>query len=74
MSFTQEDRTDVIALAVGVWGAAPGAANLEALGQQFENDATFTISDLAAELVTTHAYKEEYPDSLTSEQWATRVV
>lgn len=67
-----EDRTDVIALAVGVWAAAPGAANLSELAEFFNNGGD--LESLTEELTNSAIFEEEYPNTLTNEEFATRFV
>lgn len=72
MAITAEARTDIIALVVGMFDAAPGATFLS----QFVNavDAGSTIDTLAADLTGTGAFKGIYPDLQTSNEFATKFV
>lgn len=72
MSFTAQDRTDIIALAVAVWGAAPGASNLSDLAEHFK--AGGTLEELIAELSQSPVFKTEYPTFLTNEEFVTKFV
>lgn len=67
-----EDRTDVIALAVGVWAAAPGADNLSELAAYY--NAGGNLEGLTAELVNSPIFKQEYPNTMTNEEFATKFV
>lgn len=72
MAITAEARTDIIALVVGMFDAAPGATYLS----QFVNaaDAGATIETLAADLTGTGAFKGIYPDLQTNNEFATKFV
>jgi S-layer protein len=72
MAITAEARTDIIALVVGMFDAAPGATFLS----QFVNavDAGSTIDTLAADLAGTAAFKGTYPDLQTNNEFATKFV
>ncbi|MEX1196380.1 MAG: hypothetical protein WEB57_00785 [Pseudohongiellaceae bacterium] len=72
MAFTTEDRNDVISLAVAVWNAAPGAANLSELAVQFNNGASF--EEIAESLTQSEIFTNEYPAFLTNEEFAEEFV
>ena len=72
MAFTTEDRNDVIALAVAVWDAAPGASNLSELAVQFNNGAT--MLQITEGLTQSEIFTNEYPAFLTNEEFATEFV
>lgn len=68
MSFTNEDRTDIVALSVGVWGAAPGYDNINSLAADFQNGAT--LEDIVDGLATTDVFAMVRPASETDQEFA----
>lgn len=72
MAITVENRTNIIGLVVGMFGAAPGASVLSDLVASFEAGAT--IPQIAANLATSTQFQSIYPTFLTNGEFATKVV
>ncbi len=72
MSFTVQDRTDIIALSVAVWGAAPGKTNLAELAAYFQAGGTF--ESLTENLTQNPIFTNKYPAFLTNQEFVTRFV
>lgn len=72
MAISVEARTEIIALVVGMFGAAPGASVLSSLVASAE--AGQTTAEIAANLANTAEFKSIYPTFLTNGEYATKVV
>ena len=72
MSITTEVRKDLIALVVGVYGAAPGTTLLSSLANTFST--TKNLAAVALSMQSTPAFMSAYPSFLTNAEFATRVV
>lgn len=72
MAISVEARTEIIALVVGMFDAAPGASVLSGLVASYESGAT--IPQIAASLANTAEFKSIYPTFLTNDEYATKVV
>jgi hypothetical protein len=72
MSITTEVRKDLIALVVGVYGAAPGTTLLSSLATTFNTSKN--LAAVALSMQSTPAFMSAYPSFLTNAEFATRVV
>lgn len=72
MAITAEARTDIIALVVGMFDAAPGATYLSQFVNAVDNGST--IETLAADLTGTGAFTGTYPNLQTANEFATKFV
>lgn len=72
MAITATQRTDIIRLVVGMFGAAPGATVLSDLAASVE--AGRTMSQLAGDLANTNEFKGIYPSFFTNTEFATKLV
>lgn len=72
MAITVEQRTSIIELVVGMFGAAPGASVLSDLVSAYEGGQT--LKQLAANLANTNEFKGIFPTFLTNGEFATKVV
>lgn len=72
MAITVEQRTSIIELVVGMFGAAPGASVLSDLVAAYE--AGSTLKQIAANLANTDQFKGIFPTFLTNAEFATKVV
>jgi hypothetical protein len=71
-TFTAQDRTDIIKIAVGVWGAAPGYSTLNDLAAHYR--AGGTTLELVEMLVANDIFINEYPAAMTDEEMVTKLV
>lgn len=69
---TVEQRTSIIELVVGMFGAAPGASVLSELVTAFDKGQT--IKQIAANLANTNEFRSIFPTFLTNAEYATKVV
>lgn len=72
MAITVEARTEIIALVVGMFSAAPGASVLSDLVAARE--AGMTLKGIAASVSNTNEFKGIYPTFLTNSEFATKLV
>ena len=72
MAITVEQRTSIIELVVGMFGAAPGASVLSDLVAAYE--AGQSLKQIAANLAKTNEFKGIFPTFLTNAEFATKVV
>ncbi|MDT8428111.1 MAG: Ig-like domain-containing protein, partial [Pseudomonadales bacterium] len=72
MAITAEARNDIITLVVGMFDAAPGNAVLTDLVAAFESGQS--LAQLAATLATSTQFTSVYPNFLTAEAFATKLV
>jgi len=72
MAITVEQRTSIIELVVGMFGAAPGASVLSDLVASYE--AGSTLKQIAASLANTNEFKGIFPTFLTNGEYATKLV
>lgn len=72
MAITVENRTNLVGLVVGMFGAAPGASVLSDLVASFEAGAT--LKQIAANVANTTEFTSIFPTFLTNEEFATKVV
>jgi len=72
MAITVEQRTSIIELVVGMFGAAPGASVLSDLVAAYE--AGSTLKQIAANLANTNEFKGIFPTFLTNGEFATKLV
>ncbi len=72
MSITTEVRKDLIALVVGVYGAAPGTALLSTLANTY--NANPNMAAVALSLQSSAPFIAAYPSFMTNTEFATRVV
>lgn len=72
MAITVEARTEIIALVVGMFGAAPGASVLSDLVAAKE--AGMTLKGIAASISNTVEFKSIYPTFMTNAEFATKLV
>jgi hypothetical protein len=71
MAITVEQRTSIIELVVGMFGAAPGASVLSDLVAAYEAGAT--LKQIAANLANTNEFKGIFPTFLTNGEFATKL-
>jgi len=72
MAITVEQRTAIIELVVGMFGAAPGASVLSDLVAAYE--AGSSLKQIAANLAKSDQFKSIFPTFMTSGEFATKVV
>jgi len=72
MTITVEQRTSIVELVVGMFGAAPGASVLSDLVAAYT--AGQSLKQIAANLANTNEFKGIFPTFLTNAEYATKVV
>ncbi len=72
MAITVEQRTSIIELVVGMFGAAPGASVLADVVAAYASGAT--LKQIAANLANTNEFKGIFPTFLTNGEFATKLV